>query len=270
MTGSAPGVPWLPAAYRLVALDSVGSTNDEAKLLAAAGAEDGTLVWAREQTAGRGRQGRRFASPPGNLYCSLILRPSAPAIEAAQLGMVAAVALADLFARLLPRACEIGQKWPNDVLVNGRKVSGILLESSAQLPGRLEWLVLGLGINLVSHPEGTEFPAGNLRAEGASATVTPAALLEGFCRQFLSRRLTWLLEGWPEIRRDWLARAWRRGLPMRARIEGETLDGIFADLDAEGALLLDLAGGTRRRITAADVFALEHALPGTLPGALAG
>ncbi len=250
--------PRLPPAYRLIALDSVGSTNDEAKSLAAAGAEDGTVVWAREQTAGRGRQGRRFVSPRGNLYCSFVLRPPGSALaQAAQLGMVAAVALADALLGLLPAAAEIRQKWPNDLLVNGRKVSGILLESSALGPDRLDWLVLGLGVNVTSHPDGTEFPASDLRAEGAREGTTETELLEGFCRRFLVRRLAWLLDGWPDIRREWLARAWRQGLPMRARLESETIEGVFADLDEDGALLLDLEGGARRRITAADIFALN-------------
>jgi BirA family transcriptional regulator, biotin operon repressor / biotin---[acetyl-CoA-carboxylase] ligase len=248
--------PRLPSAYRLIAFDRLGSSNDEAKALAAAGAADGTLVWACEQTAGRGRQGRRFVSPRGNLYCSIVLRPSCALAQAAQLGLVAAVALADTLAGLLPAAAEIRQKWPNDLLINDRKTSGILLESAARGPDRLDWLVLGLGVNIVSHPEGTEFPATDLHAEGAGAEVSVVTLLEGFAKQFLARRLAWLLDGWPEIRRDWLARAWRKGLPMRARLEGETLHGVFADLDEDGALLLDLAGGARRRITAGDMFAL--------------
>ena len=154
----------LPPAYRLVALDSVASTNDEAKRLARDGAEDGTLVWAREQASGRGRGGRNWASPRGNLYLSLVLRPECPASRAAELGFVAAVALGAALASLVPPLCPINYKWPNDVLLGERKVAGILIETESGLqsqPGApLEWMVLGLGVNVQHYPEDTEFLAG--------------------------------------------------------------------------------------------------------------
>lgn len=249
------GTPRLPPGYRLVALERVGSTNGEAKRLAAAGAEDGTLVWALEQTAGRGRRGRRWESPRGNLFLSIVLRPEAPAAEAAQLGMVAAVALGDALGTLMPPLTEVRFKWPNDVLVNGRKAGGILIESAASGTGRLDWLVLGLGVNVERHPEETEFPATSLRAEGG-AEVAVAALLEAFSRSFLNWTNLWVEEGFAPVRSAWLARAWGRGEAIRVRLEGREVQGVFADLDAAGALLLDVPGGGRRRITAADVFAI--------------
>lgn len=251
--------PRLPPAYRLVALDRVGSTNAEAKRLAATGAEEGTLVWALEQTAGRGRRGRRWESPRGNLYLSLVLRPDAPPAEAAQLGMVAAVALGDALGTLMPPLAEVWFKWPNDVLVNGRKAGGILIESAAGGPARLDWLVLGVGVNVESHPAATEFPSTSLRAEGG-ADVAVAAVLEAFTRSFLKWTNIWVEEGFAPVRHAWLARAWRRGEAIEVRLDGRKLEGVFADLDAAGALLLDLSDGSRRRITAADVFALPVAV----------
>ena len=251
--------PRLPTVYRLVAFERVGSTNEEAKRLAADGAEEGTLVWALEQTAGRGRRGRRWESPRGNLYLSLVLRPDAPPAEAAQLGMVAAVALGDALGTLMPPLTEVRFKWPNDVLVNGRKAAGILIESAAGGPGRLDWLVLGIGVNVESHPADAAFPATSLRAEGG-AEVAVAALLEAFSRSFLNWTNVWVEEGFAPVRRAWLARAWGRGEAIQVRLEGRTLEGVFADLDAAGALLLDLSDGSRRRITAADVFALPIAV----------
>ncbi len=119
--------PKLPPAYQLVALERVASTNDEALRLAAEGAEDGTLVWAREQTGGRGRQGRVWSSPPGNLYFSLVLRPDCAPAEAAQLGFVAGVALGEAIGSVAPPLIDVNYKWPNDLLLNGRKAAGILL-----------------------------------------------------------------------------------------------------------------------------------------------
>lgn len=247
--------PRLPPAYRLVALERVGSTNEEARRRAEQGAADGTLIWAQEQTAGRGRRGRRWDSPRGNLYFSLVLRPESEPAHAAQLGMVAAVAVADVLADMVPPSAPVALKWPNDVLAGGRKLGGILLESAAGAAGRLDWLVLGIGINIASAPAATEFPATCLRAV-SDAPVETAQVLEGFARAFLDGRRIWRAEGFAPIRQAWLSRAWRRGEPIQARLEGRSIGGVFADLDEEGALLLELADGAQRRITAADVFAL--------------
>jgi BirA family biotin operon repressor/biotin-[acetyl-CoA-carboxylase] ligase len=246
--------PRLPPAYRLVALERVDSTNEEAKRLAEQGAAEGTLVWAESQSAGRGRRGRRWESPPGNLYLSLVLRPDCQAGQATQLGMVAAVAMAEALSGALPPMSDIRLKWPNDILVNDRKAGGILLESAARGADRLDWLVLGIGVNLVSRPPDTAFPATCLRDEGAGST-SGAALLEAFARAFLGWSHAWLEDGFGPVRRAWLTRAWRRGQRVELRLEEGQLSGIFADLDGEGALLVELPGGTRRRVTAADVFA---------------
>ena len=140
----------LPQGYALIALDEAGSTNDEAKARAAAGAPDGTVVWARQQRAGRGRRGRDWVSPPGNLYVSVILRPACEARHVAQLSFVAALAVLDLVDGPLPGRARC--KWPNDILVDGAKVAGILLESALEPGGRVDWVVLGIGVNLASHP----------------------------------------------------------------------------------------------------------------------
>ena len=126
--------PVLPDGWSLVALDSVGSTNDEAARLADAGAREGTVVWAREQTGGRGRRGRHWVSPVGNLYSSTVLRPDCVAQRAAELGFAAALAVSDI----VPTGREVRVKWPNDVMVDGGKVAGILLESSIGQGGRVE------------------------------------------------------------------------------------------------------------------------------------
>jgi len=242
----------LPPAYRLVRLGRVGSTNDEAKRLARDGAEDGTLVWALEQTAGRGRRGRAWSSPPGNLYCSLVLRPEVPPAEAAQLGFVAAVGLGEAIGALVPPLVPLHYKWPNDLLLNGRKLAGMLLESEGTHDGALDWLVLGIGANVASYPEETERPATSLHAAGA-ADATAERLLEGFARCFLARVDRWLEDGFEPIRAAWLARAAGIGETIRVRLEREELTGRFASLDADGALLLDTGAG-RRRVTAGDVF----------------
>jgi BirA family biotin operon repressor/biotin-[acetyl-CoA-carboxylase] ligase len=241
----------LPPAYRLVALERVESTNEEAKRLAREGAEEGTLVWAREQTGGRGRRGRDWVSPPGNLYLSLVLRPEAPPARHGELGFVAALAVGETVGAFVPPLTELRYKWPNDVLVSGRKVSGILLESESAA----DWLILGVGINIGHFPPGTETPATSLREEGADAGATVEAVLDRFARAFLAWANRWVDDGFAPIRAAWLGRAQGLGEPIRVRLPTETLEGRFADLDVSGALVLETAAG-RRLIAAGEIYAL--------------
>jgi BirA family biotin operon repressor/biotin-[acetyl-CoA-carboxylase] ligase len=244
--------PRLSPFYRLVSVAEIDSTNDEAKRRAGEGAAHGTLVWARAQSAGRGRRGRRFISPPGNLYLSILLRPDRPAASAAQLGFAAALALGDALAPLLPDPERLRYKWPNDVLIDGRKVSGILLESQAAGAGRLDWLIVGIGVNLASFPENVDYPAISLAAAAARA-VTVEALLEALAGRFEAWYERWRQEGFAPLRGAWLARARGVGEAIRVRLQGEEASGRFAGLDDDGALLLE-DGATRRRIGAGDVF----------------
>ena len=256
MNGPTPDgdLPRLPPAYRLVARDSVGSTNDEARRLAAEGAEDGTLVWAREQSGGRGRRGRGWASPRGNLYLSLVLRPQCSLAEAAQLGFVAALGVGDAIGSVAPPLIEVTYKWPNDVLVNGRKAAGILLESQGAAGAACDWLVLGLGVNLTSYPEDSEFPATSLRFEGCPPAVTEVALLEAFGKHFMTWVNRWLEEGFAPIRKAWRNHAHGLGEETRVRLAREELSGVLKDLDETGALVLGQAGGGERRVTAGEVY----------------
>jgi BirA family biotin operon repressor/biotin-[acetyl-CoA-carboxylase] ligase len=244
--------PRLPAFYRLLSFVELDSTNEEAKRQAALGAPGGLLVWAGAQTAGRGRRGRSFVSPPGNLYMSILLRPDRGAAQAAQLGFAAALAVGEAALASLPGGARLAYKWPNDVLVEARKVSGILLESQAAAAGRLDWLVVGIGVNLVSFPESVESPAISLAAAGAAA-ATPEAMLEAVARRFYHWHERWREEGFAPLRAAWLARAGGLGENIRVRLEGSETSGRFAGLDEEGALLLDDGRG-ERRIAAGDVF----------------
>jgi BirA family biotin operon repressor/biotin-[acetyl-CoA-carboxylase] ligase len=248
--------PRLAPGYELVAFERLGSTNEEAKRRAEAGAAELTLVWAREQSAGKGRRGRAWISPRGNLYLSLVLRPDCALGAAAQLGQVAAVAVGDALEAILPPATSILLKWPNDVLVDGKKAGGILLESSATASGRVDWLVLGLGVNVESAPEGTEFPATSLR-QSSQEPILVEVVLAGFCSAFHRWFARWRAEGFAPIRRAWLDRAWRLGERIEVRIDPSPIEGVFRDLDGDGALMLETAGGTKR-VTAADVFAFSE------------
>jgi BirA family biotin operon repressor/biotin-[acetyl-CoA-carboxylase] ligase len=246
----------LPDFYRLVFHTRIGSTSDEAKSLAAADGAEGTLVWALAQTRGHGRQGRSWISPPGNLYASMILRPPVPVATAAQLSFAAALAVGEACAELAPDAA-ISFKWPNDVLLAGRKTAGILLESQARPDGGLAWLVLGIGINLATYPVGVDYPATALSATGAD--ITPATMLAALACHFLDWYERWEGgKGFAALRTAWLARAQGLGQAIRVRQGTAELHGKFLDLDSDGALRLEAPSGIRR-IEAGEVFpALGH------------
>jgi len=241
----------LPPFYRLVARERLASTSDEAKRLAAEGAPAGMLVWARVQSAGRGRQGRSWVSPAGNFYASLILRPAVPVATAAQIGFVAALAVADACFAFAPEAA-ITLKWPNDVLLAGRKLAGLLLESQSRGDGKLDWLVLGIGVNLATYPVEVEYPATALAATGADPHAE--AMLGALAPSLLAWYERWREgAGFATIRAEWLARSQGLNRPIRVRLPGETREGVFAGLDTDGALLLDTGTG-RQRIAAGEVF----------------
>lgn len=235
---------------RIVGLGAVGSTNDEAKKFAAEGCADRTIVWAEEQLHGKGRHGRKWVSPPGNLYISCVLRPQRPQADAGQTGFVAALALAETIDMLLPEAsAALTLKWPNDVLIGGAKISGILLEGQGG-PGQDGWVVLGMGVNVASHPSTTDRPTTSLRQLGYSGS------LEELLKHLLEHLVVWLdlweAEGFAKIRTAWLART-APDKPITIRLGPETLSGRFSGLDDRGGLILAQNGHTRI-VTAGEVF----------------
>ncbi|HVI92044.1 MAG TPA: biotin--[acetyl-CoA-carboxylase] ligase [Dongiaceae bacterium] len=237
--------------------DLVGSTNDLARERAETGAPAGLVIRADRQNAGRGRRGRSWSSPRGNLYCSLILRPTQPPATIATLSFVTVTALGDVLTELLPQR-DIRHKWPNDLLVEGCKISGILLESAGATSAAGPALVIGLGVNIASHPEQALYPVTDLMAQGAEP-ISPVDLLERFLQRFAHYYAAWEKGGFPAILPAWRARAIGIGSEIVVRLEAETLTGKFADLDADGTLLLEQAAGGTRRIAAGDIF-----LPGMM------
>jgi BirA family biotin operon repressor/biotin-[acetyl-CoA-carboxylase] ligase len=236
---------------RLLAFDSIDSTNEEAGRRAAQGAPEGLGVVAETQLAGRGRRGRTWESPRGNFYGSLLLRPACAPSKAANLGFAAALAIADALDPLLPEAVALRFKWPNDVLLDGKKAAGILLES--RLTGdALEWVVIGTGVNVASFPKRSEFPATSLLAAGCGK-VPVRAVMERYFDAIRVWYGVWRDDGFAPIRAAWLARAAGLNAALEVRLAKERIRGRFLELDSEGALILETGAG-RRTITAGDVF----------------
>ena len=225
-------------------LERIGSTNDEARRQALMGAAHGTVVHADEQTAGRGRRERAWYSPPGNLYMSVLLRLDAAASRLPELSFVTAVAVADTVDALLPRQTRATLKWPNDVLVNGGKIAGILLENADSA------VIVGVGLNVLFAPHNVAYKTTTLAASGGIATVDGARDL--LLEKLGAHLATWQAQGFPPIRDAWMARGHPIGTPLRAAIGNHPIEGAFAGLDDDGALLLDTDDG-RKRIVAGDV-----------------
>jgi BirA family biotin operon repressor/biotin-[acetyl-CoA-carboxylase] ligase len=226
-------------------LDKIGSTNDEARRMAAEGAPHGTVVHADEQTAGRGRLAHTWFSPPGNLYLSILLRTGQPAARTAELSFLASLAVADTVEALLPRRTRTLLKWPNDVLVSGAKIAGILLE---QADGAT---IMGIGLNVLQAPSTAAYKATTIVANGGIASVDGARdiLLERLGRHLSA----WRTNGFAPIRDQWLGRSYPIGAVIRANAGGHPIAGEFAGLDLDGALLLDTPSGLQR-IVAGDIL----------------
>lgn len=241
-------------------LDETDSTNAEARRRAEAGEVGPLWIAARRQTAGRGRRGRKWESESGNLASTLLLLTRKSPAEAAQLTFVAALAVGDLLDRYVPPAL-VTIKWPNDVLLDGRKTSGVLIESGPAPSGGL-WLAVGIGVNLRQTPGDTERPATcmaeHLRHDVAAApSVEQAAqaLAEAF-GVWLDR---WTTLGFQPILDAWIARTPGLHGPCTARLTNETLTGTADGVEADGSLRLKLPDGCLRVISAGDVFFGEAA-----------
>lgn len=237
----------LTALIRTVA--ETGSTNADLIALAATGVPEGLWLRAERQTAGRGRQGRNWVSPVGNLYASTLVRLRASDPAAATLALVAAVALEEAVRLHLGDASGLQIKWPNDLLLDGAKLSGILLERTGDA------VVIGMGVNLAHHPTGLDRPATSLAAYGPAPD--PAQFVETLADIFARWVQRWRGEGLAPVRTRWLERAHPPGTALTARLpDGEAIDGLFDGLDSDGALILRLADGGRRVIHAGDVFVI--------------
>ncbi len=234
-------------------LPNVDSTNTYVGRLAEEGAPDGTLVVADTQTGGRGRHGRTWQSPPGNFHGSLLLRPQVKLADAASLSLVIGLAAREAVEAVAGHGLGITVKWPNDLLIDGCKLAGILLEGSAAADGQCAWLVAGLGVNLAWHPGLLDYPTTSLVDEGVE-DVTVDQFLDAYLASLARHLPVWRRDGFAPFRDLWLAHAAGIGRPVTLRA-GETVHrGLLADLDAAGSILIETPAGCLLRFTAGELF----------------
>lgn len=236
----------LPDGYILHRFDEIDGTNAEALR---AGVPHHHVFIARSQTAGRGRQGRVWISPAGNLFATICVMPPASR-NPAQLAFVAGLAVLDALSEAAPDI-RFSLKWPNDLLASGRKISGILIEAGEN------GYAVGIGVNLVASPpdDAVQFPATNLRAASRlSGLPAPDALLAMICRHFSAWFERWTAGGFEPLRAVWLASSHGMGDTIAAATGSGRIEGRFLGLDADGALVIEDVGGAHHIVTAGDVF----------------
>lgn len=226
--------------WRVQVLGSTPSTQDIVRDLAETGEPEGLAVQALQQSKARGRHGNGWIAPMGNLYISVLLRPTVKIGTAAQMAFVVALALSDAMDEVMADGHTKTLKWPNDILIDGRKVSGILLESKIDAQGGAEYLIIGVGVNIFAAPEG---------AAGLDAVKRDRLAINTFRDMFLARLKdyyqAWQDKGFAQIRDAWLKQAHGLGQTMKIRLPEISYEGIFRGIDENGVLLAEIDGQIR-------------------------
>ncbi len=225
----------LPPGYQLRSFESLESTSLKAKGLAQEGASSGLWVLADKQTAGKGRQGRTWSSLEGNLFASLLLHPACDISRIPELSFLSAVAVAGTLRHFSEN--NITCKWPNDVMIEGKKAAGILLESESSANPGLPWVVIGLGINIVARPKEVDYPAACLN-DFSSEPISRDAVFEILAEKMAEALSRWREDGFGPIRTLWLNQAHNLGGKIKIESAGKFQEGTFEGLSNSGALLL--------------------------------
>ena len=245
-------LPWLKK-YNLLILDQIDSTNSEAIRLAKANVKGDFIIWAQSQTAGRGKHSKQWCSEPGNFYASLLLNKDIPIEIQPQLSFVTALAVYNTIITIAKNAnltLAVKLKWPNDILIDGQKVAGILLESIKLSANG--YLIIGVGINLSSHPSDIDQPATNLRSHGID--IHADQILNLFVSFFEKYFALWLCSGFIPIRQQWLRKADHLNKIITIDYDKNRISGKFQDIDFTGNIRVKLACGQIYSLSAGEVF----------------
>lgn len=232
--------------WRITVVGSVGSTQDVVKTAGEGGEPEGFVLQSLQQTGGRGRHGNQWTSPMGNLYMSILLRPDCAAGETGQIAFVVALALSKAMDEFIEDGHVKTLKWPNDILIDQKKVSGILLESNI-VNNHCDYLVVGVGVNILTAPEG------RIGLDSIKSKPVPIHPFRDRVLAHLSDYMdAWRTGGFSPIRDEWLKQAHGLGQPMTIRLPEVTYEGVFEGIDEDGGLLAAIDGQTKR-FTSGDV-----------------
>jgi len=236
--------------FHLLSYQELDSTNEEAKRLAVGGASHGAFVWGKSQTAGKGRSGREWVSKQGNLFVSVLLSPDVALKHYQEVSFVAALAVKEMLEPIVGDEYELSLKWPNDVLLDGKKIAGILLESVSI--DNKDWLIVGVGLNVDSFPKKVRYPATCLTQSGVQI-ISAKIALSRFIHHFVGRYDMWIKEGFAPVRLAWCDSGYRFGKQVAMESGDEHIEGIFADINDDGAMVVKTQSGELREIVAGEM-----------------
>jgi len=257
MTFSPLAMIEMPFGAQALIFDEIDSTNEEAlRRIKAEEAEDGLWIMASSQTRGRGRRGREWISSKGNFFASVLVELQVPLAQAPALSFVAALAAGDCIKEIVGERAGVSFKWPNDVLVDGHKAAGILIEAETNPKSGQNWAVVGIGINTASAPDQVRFPATAL-SDHVSYTISNNNVLDLLSKAWREHLHALNRGGFKVIRARWLETAQGLGSEICVKLGDREQRGVFAGLGRGGELLLQLADGHELKILAGDVTELN-------------
>ena len=244
--------------YHLLSYDEIDSTNAEARRLASAGASHGAVIWAKSQTAGKGRMGRDWVSKQGNLFVTFLLSPNKPLDNLAELSFVASYAVLEMLEPIVDGDNQLQLKWPNDVLLNDKKVAGILLESfetETANGDKKTWVSVGVGVNVDSCPsvDDIRFPATCLTSAGVQI-ISAKIVLSRFIHHFITNYDIWCNQGFLTIKNEWQKHAYKFGKEMQIRHGDDVISGVFESLCDDGAIVLKQKNNETLKLMVGDVL----------------
>ncbi|AIL65958.1 Bifunctional protein BirA [Rickettsiales bacterium Ac37b] len=241
--------------YNLLIFDEIDSTSAEARRLIEADVDGEFVIWAKSQTSGKGKVGRYWHSPQGNLYLSMLLKPMIEAQYASQLSYVVALAVGDAIKSFISVDDQVKYKWPNDIFLNGKKCAGILLESGTKVNNNiLDFLIIGIGINVSEYPPNINpnYDATSLQAENIVCELH--TLLDQVMKNFLYWISVWRKDGFNKIGHKWLENSMEFGKVITVSIGQDRVSGIFDKLTDNGCIRLILAGGQECFVSSGEVL----------------
>jgi BirA family biotin operon repressor/biotin-[acetyl-CoA-carboxylase] ligase len=232
---------WLNS-YKLLIFDEIDSTNEEARRLVNCGVGGNMVIWASKQTAGRGKGGVKWVSDEGNLYLSIILDLKKSEIESSpQISFLAAVALRNVLAKYIDKR-KIQLKWPNDVLINGAKIAGILLESTIRLGKPVNQLVVGVGVNFLKYPKkNLEYKATSIISHTSDLTLEK--LFDSYMQNFHEILQIWKKSGFEQLKQQWLDSAYKLGEVVTVKDVNQRITGVFNSINNKGEIMIELIDG---------------------------
>jgi BirA family biotin operon repressor/biotin-[acetyl-CoA-carboxylase] ligase len=234
--------PELPGLYELVIVDTTDSAKAHAERLAAEGAEEGTIVWAKHQSRAFGRQGKQWFSGKDNLHCAIILRLDEPLVTCCELSLLASICVGQAITTVGEPMEELRLGWPNDIYLNRGKVGNVQLSGAVDTDGNVSWMVVSVNVNTSEHPSSLGFNASSLKGEGFEV-FERTVLMKYFAREFLAWINRWAEEGLGPVRKAWSWRGDWKDADHTVEVDGRVYNGVFHALGDNGALKLETRQG---------------------------